>query len=432
MKNPALEFTHSLRYDDIPENVRDWALLCILDLVGIGIGGALMKSSQIATRHAQTMFGGTVPIPFAGGTASPVGAALATGVTIDALDGHDGFNPAKGHAGAGTFASTVAFMQNLGITDGQEFITCMVIGYELACRTAMAQHATCPDYHTSGAWVAVAAAAIGARLMTLDNDQTRHAMGIAEYHGPRSQMMRCIDHPTMVKDGTGWGAMAGTSAAYMARDGFTGAPALTVEKAPEFWQDLGTRWLTLEQYFKPYPVCRWAQAPVEAVLDLRRTHGLTPSDVDSITIESFHEAVRLATNTPQSTDEAQYSTSYPCAVAMARGTVGPADIADEALNDPEIMRLSQSLSLIEHDHANTHFPETRYARATITTKDGHSHTSPWHTPRWDWETPPTQEEFHSKFRNIAHPLKGTETSEAIEEAIKNLPKASATDLFNLL
>jgi hypothetical protein len=37
--------------------------------------------------------------------------------------------------------------------------------------------------------------------MGLNRTQTAHAMGIAEYHGPRSQMMRCIDHPTMVKDG---------------------------------------------------------------------------------------------------------------------------------------------------------------------------------------------------------------------------------------
>ena len=54
-------------------------------------------------------------------------------------------------------------------------------------------------------------------------------MGIAEYHGPRSQMMRCMDHPTMVKDGSGWGAMCGVSAARMAKAGFTGAPALTLQ-----------------------------------------------------------------------------------------------------------------------------------------------------------------------------------------------------------
>ena len=79
-------------------------------------------------------------------------------------------------------------------------------------------------------------------------------MGIAEYHGPRSQMMRCMDHPTMVKDGSDWGAMCGVSAARMAKAGFTGAPALTLQT--EHWQHLGADLLILQQYFKPYPVCR--------------------------------------------------------------------------------------------------------------------------------------------------------------------------------
>ena len=61
--------------------------------------------------------------------------------------------------------------------------------------------------------------------------QLRHALGIAEFHAPRSQMMRCIDYPTMLKDGSGWGAMAGVSAAYLAADGFTGAPARFASRA---------------------------------------------------------------------------------------------------------------------------------------------------------------------------------------------------------
>ena len=142
-------------------------------------------------------------------------------------------------------------------------------------RRAPALHATTPDYHTSGAWIAVAAAAAGARLLKLDADQTAHALGIAEYHGPRSQMMRCIDHPTMLKDGSGWGAMAGVSAALLARNGFTGAPALTITEPPDIWSDLGDNWLITQQYFKPYPVCRWAQSPIEAALALRAEHGLT-------------------------------------------------------------------------------------------------------------------------------------------------------------
>jgi 2-methylcitrate dehydratase PrpD len=78
----------------------------------------------------------------------------------------------------------------------------------------------------------------------LDRAQTREAIGIAEYHGPRGQMMRLVDQPTMVKDGSGWGTMAGVSAAYLAAEGFTGAPAVTVEgdDAADLWDDLGQTW----------------------------------------------------------------------------------------------------------------------------------------------------------------------------------------------
>ena len=48
----------------------------------------------------------------------------------------------------------------------------------------------------------------------------RHALGIAEYHGPRSQMMREIDNPTMLHDGSGMGALVGVNAALLA----SGAP----------------------------------------------------------------------------------------------------------------------------------------------------------------------------------------------------------------
>ena len=34
----------------------------------------------------------------------------------------------------------------------------MTLGYELACRTAIAQHSTTLENHTSGSWVAVAVA----------------------------------------------------------------------------------------------------------------------------------------------------------------------------------------------------------------------------------------------------------------------------------
>src|SRR6185295_7629448 len=143
---------------------------------------------------------------------------------------------------------------------------------------------------------------------------------IAEYFGPRGQLARVCDSPSMVKDGSGWGAHAGVTAALLARAGFTGAPAVTVEcdaEAP-YWNDLGSRWRIREQYFKAYPVCRWAQPAIEAALTLQRAAKFTAADIAAVTIESFHEAVVLGAGCaiPQATDEAQYSLPYPVAAAL--------------------------------------------------------------------------------------------------------------------
>ena len=129
-----------------------------------------------------------------------------------------------------------------------------------------------------------------------DRERTRHALGIAEYFGPRGQILRVCDQPTMVKDGSGWGAHAGVTAALLPRDGFTGAPAVTVEGddgSRSVWGDLGARWRIREQYFKAYPVCRWAQPAVEAALALQREHRFDAGDVAALAIESFREAVAL-------------------------------------------------------------------------------------------------------------------------------------------
>ena len=196
-------------------------------------------------------------------------------MTIDGFDAHDGHPLTKGHAGCGSLAALIAFAGDGSGLTGAEALGHLVCGYEVAIRAGIALHATASDYHTTGAWVCIAAAGIGARMLDLDAAATREAIGIAEYYGPRSQMMRCIDHPTMVKDGSGWGAMAGVTSAVLAREGFTGAPAVSVEgeDVSEFWSDLGMRWRINEQYFKPYPVCRWAQPAMEAATQLRRDHA---------------------------------------------------------------------------------------------------------------------------------------------------------------
>jgi len=125
--------------------------------------------------------GGSLPMIFDGCGASVAGVALAGGMTIDALDGHDGFNQAKGHAGCGVFPALYAVALEAGGLSGREFLLAITLGYELACRTAIAQHSTTLDYHTSGSWVAVA---VAARMMGLTRAQTRPWSKMAQAGAP--------------------------------------------------------------------------------------------------------------------------------------------------------------------------------------------------------------------------------------------------------
>lgn len=432
----AVDFLHDLRFEDLPPDVVAMAETCLSDLICVAAAGRQTALSTMICDHAASQFGAgdrAATILFDGRKVSPAGAALAGGMMIDSIDAHDGYRPAKGHAGCGVLPALLALSEAEGRMAGPEFLTSLVIGYELACRLGAALHATVPDYHTSGAWVAVAAAGLGARAMGLDREATRHALGIAEYHGPRSQMMRCIDHPTMLKDGSGWGAMAGVSAAYLARDGFTGAPAITVEDAPEFWSDLGTRWLIAEQYFKPSPVCRWAQAPMEAARALRAEHGLTSDMIDHVEIASFHEAIRLHVRRPKTTEEAQYSLPHPVAAALVRGAVGPAEIAAEAFADPEIQRLADTMVLSEADDCNAAFPQQRYAYVTLHLRDGPVLKSERFAARGDPESPLAAPEFEAKFHAYADPVLGAVRAAAIRGTVAGLRNgANLADLMQHL
>jgi 2-methylcitrate dehydratase PrpD len=222
----TLDFIHDLTWAEVPSDVQHMAARCVLDLSATLVAGGATELSRIARDVAASVYGGDeATLLLDGRRTSAPGAALANGMTIDAIDMHDGYRPSKGHAGVNVFPAALG--EVVGWC-GEDFVTALVVGYEVALRAGVALHRTASDYHTSGAWGALGAAAVTARALGLDSAQTGHALGIAEYHGPRSQMMRCIDHPTMLKDGSGWGSMTGVLAGRLAA-GFTGAPALTVE-----------------------------------------------------------------------------------------------------------------------------------------------------------------------------------------------------------
>jgi 2-methylcitrate dehydratase PrpD len=417
-----IEFIHDCSWQDFPDAVQGQARRCTLDTIGAGLGGWQTRLSQIIRDFSASVYPGQeAQLWMDGRQVSPPGAALANGMTIDALDIHDGYNLTKGHAGAAlvpTAMATASLNQAASIS-GQELLSSIVVGYEVAIRAGLALHATACDYHTSGAWNALGCAAITARRLKLSPEQTQQALGIAEYHGPRSQMMRCIDHPTMLKDGSGWGAMTGVSAGLLASAGFTGAPALTVEneEVAEIWDDLGDRWLITEQYFKPFAVCQWAQPAIAGVLKLQKQHSLDLNTMRNIRVTTFHEATRLANPHPATTEDAQYSLPFPVAAALVHRRLGPIELSGKALRHPLVLRLAERVELVEDPGYSAHFPSERLARVQIETDDGSSYNSGEVEASWGMEEPPSDEALREKFRWLASTCLSPERITELEAAI---------------
>lgn len=433
-----LDFIHDLRLRDLPAPVVAQARRCLLDLAGVAASGRRTPVAEIALRHASRHFGagegGGVGMLFDRRRASPVGAAFAGATLIDSFDAHDGHALTKGHAGVALLPALLALCEaERPETGGEEILTALVLGYEIATRAGIALHASACDYHTSGAWNAIACAALGARVLGLDRQATREALGTAEYNGPRSQMMRCIDHPTMVKDGSGIGAMIGVSAAYLAADGYSGAPAITLEdpSLSHLWDDLGSSWRIQEQYFKLYPVCRWAQPCVEAVRSLMAEHALRAGDIASVELRTFAQSVRLAAVAPRTTEEAQYSLPFPVAAMILRGRLTADEITGEGLRDPEVLALSARLRLVEDPEISARFPAERFGVAAIETRDGRRLVSPWTEARGGPHNPLSDAEILGKFTAQTEAL-GGERQEAIRRTVEALPGAGLRDLLPLL
>lgn len=424
---------HGLRPDDLPPEVEHMARRCLLDLTGTAAAGTQTRLSRIVRDHAVRQFGPGAGSPgarilFDGRRASATGAALAGGMTIDSVDAHDGHVLTKGHAGVAVLPAVLALLDDAGESvTGEELLVALVAGYEVAIRAGIALHATAPDYHTSGAWNALGVVAVASRLWGADEQHLREALGIAEYHGPRSQMMRCIDHPTMLKDGSGWGAMTGVSAAFLARDGFTGAPALTIEDdaVADLWSDLGARWRIMEMYFKPYPVCRWGQPAVEAALDARARASVDADAIEAVEVRTFHEGTRLDQHLPETTEQAQYSLPFPVAAALVRGRLVPGDIGDEALADPAVRAMSERIVLVDDPELSARFPAERFAQVTLRLRGGTTVTSDVLPARGDADAPLSDDEVRGKFHALADGPLGPAAG-IVEEAIWGLEAGDRT------
>jgi len=231
----------------------------------------------------------------------------------------------------------------------------------------------------------VACAAVASNLLGLPLEQINNALGIAEYHAPNLPMMRDIDHPAMVKHGSGWGAMTGITAAELSSRGSTGIPGiLTFEKYRDWVVDIGQNYIMVDGViWKEYACCAWAHAALGAAGMLARKYSIKVEDIARIKVEGFHESLRLGAKLPDTAEEAQFNLAWPLAALLVYGEVGPEQMLERSFNNPKIQDVVSKIELVESEELNRLYrlaaqgdPKGKYASVvTVTLKDSRQFSS---------------------------------------------------------
>ena len=117
---------------------------------------------------------------------------------------------------------------------------------------------------------------------------------------------------------------------------------------------------------------------------------------------------------------------------MARGNISAHDESEKALQDPKILRLSNSLLMRENKDAIEVFPIQRLAKFTITLDNDKVCVRDCVEPKWNATDSPDALELKYKYHNLAQPVLGEKRFQSIADAIVGLTNTKASVLFDLL
>jgi 2-methylcitrate dehydratase PrpD len=356
-------FAHGLRWDDVPGSVQRHVTLLLLDCASVIEAGRTAPAALIAADHASEAHGGDAATALLDGRRlSLPGAAWANGVLANVLDYDDGHRITKGHPGAMVIPAALAAAESVGAS-APEFLEAVLVGYEVAIRAGILLHEREAQYHASAAWGSLGVAVATGRLLGLDAQGLRNAVGIAEYHAPIALMPRAVADPAMTKDTCGWGGLIGTSAAMLAGRGFTGLDSEFMLTDGDL--ALGERWEVLELYLKHYPCCRWSQAGIDAALRLRPE----PASIESVVVRTYAAADLLSRRRPTNTEEMQYSLVWPIATALARGRFGVEEVLG-GFDDALVARIAERIRVEVDPGLTSAFPARRLTELEVVSSDG--------------------------------------------------------------
>ncbi|BBK35315.1 hypothetical protein STAQ_03930 [Allostella sp. ATCC 35155] len=356
---PLLDFGLGLRFQDIPAELIERTKLGILDTLAATVAGATGQSVPELTNLAMGWGGAPEATLASNGERLPVPlATLVNGMAGRAWDLDDVHEQNTCHTTVNVVAPALALAEARGGVDGRALLAAVLVGSEFICRMAAAPRLSFSFTGMSLSYQCgyLGAALTAARLIGLDRDRTRHALGIA-YARLAGNQQGYVDGATTVRLMQGVAPEGGVVSALMAECGMTGAREILegrfgyypvfhrgVYERADLVDGLGERWRYPETSIKPvYPCCKYTHGPIEATVEAMRELGAGADAIERIdVVVSNKEVYDLVCRTeeqkwnPQSVVDAQFSLPFTVASAAVHGAVSldtfqPAGLADAAV-----------------------------------------------------------------------------------------------------
>ena len=435
-------------YDDISKEAIEATTSFVVDHFGVVLAGTQKLSSQIINDTCQLWAPAEANATVVGRSAlsSTPFAALINGTTGHALELDDDHREGTQHPGVAVIPAAFAMAEKLG-KSGRDFLLATALGYEIMIRLGEAHlgKSYLRGFHPTGTCGTIGAAVAAGKLLGLNAEQMRSAIGLAASQSAGLLTFRS-NGAWNKRLHAGQAAMSGVICAELAARDFRGPSESLL--SPEGWLQafayndefdvnfvvgrLGEKWDLIENSIKVHACCRFAGPIVDATLETVLRENVLPEQVESVTVamakypltRSLIEPLERKLN-PTSVVDAQFSAPFAAAVSIVKRRAFVEEYSETGIRDPEVLAMARKVRWEVDPEAERLWPKRYPCQVTIKLTDGRSVSSRVEWPKGDPENAVTEPELRAKFLTLATPVLGAAQAEKSYASISAIATASS-------
>ena len=411
MKNTTDRFIEYLfqKHDAVTQDILCKARTCLADYVAVTVAGAhAMKNAwgDFLLRAES----GRAPLIGYGKKTDARTACLVNGYNAHCLELDDGQRFAMLHLGASVMTALISASSANDIST-DDFLRGAVMGYEAACRLAIAIQ---PGHKKKGFHAAATCGTVGAAVavaFALKMNATQLKTVLSAAVTSAAGMLEIQEQDSQLKPyNIGRAAMDGLMAATMGftpmcgpddmLDGGRGFFKLFTDEYDIEKLTAPTEYFEMERiYVKPYAACRHCHSAIEAALALRGK--ITPQNISKILVRTYKLAIKGHDHTAiASSPSAKLSIPYSVAAALILGKAGLEAFDEKTVARQDILEIAAKVVVEEAPRPTTLPSDARYATIVITGKDGADFSHSVDYAKGDPENSMPHEEIAGKIQSL--------------------------------